>query len=68
MDSGPLVQANNPTVREMQPANGDFGRTTGPPDVAPIHFQEPCGSFCLCERVAVQLVSLELIATSQDRY
>src|SRR5271166_4287132 len=26
MDSGPLVQANNPTVREMQPANVDFGR------------------------------------------
>ncbi len=26
MDSGPLVQANNPTVREMQPAGADFGR------------------------------------------
>jgi succinoglycan biosynthesis transport protein ExoP len=30
MDSGPLVQANNATVREMQPAAGDFGRPTGP--------------------------------------
>jgi len=30
MDSGPLVQANNPTIREMQPpAVGDFGRPTG---------------------------------------
>jgi succinoglycan biosynthesis transport protein ExoP len=29
MDSGPLVQANTPTVREMQPA-GDFGRSIGP--------------------------------------
>ena len=30
MDSGPLVQANNPTVREMQPAAvADFGRPTG---------------------------------------
>ncbi len=30
MDSGPLVQANNPTVREMQSAAADFGRTIGP--------------------------------------
>ena len=30
MDSGPLVQANNPTVREMQPAGAEFGRPTGP--------------------------------------
>jgi exopolysaccharide transport family protein len=30
MDSGPLVQANSPTVREMQPAVADFGRTIGP--------------------------------------
>jgi succinoglycan biosynthesis transport protein ExoP len=30
MDSGPLVQANNPTVREMQPAGADFGRPIGP--------------------------------------
>jgi exopolysaccharide transport family protein len=30
MDSGPLVQANNPTVREMQPAGADFGRSIGP--------------------------------------
>jgi exopolysaccharide transport family protein len=30
MDSGPLVQANTPTVREMQPAGGDFGRSIGP--------------------------------------
>jgi exopolysaccharide transport family protein len=29
MDSGPLVQANNPTVREMQPGS-DFGRSMGP--------------------------------------
>ncbi len=27
MDSGPLVQANNPTIREMQPAAVDLGRT-----------------------------------------
>src|SRR5271168_2679890 len=30
MDSGPLVQANNQTVREMQPAGVDFGKTAGP--------------------------------------
>src|SRR6266478_2544439 len=30
MDSGPLVQANTPTVREMQPVGGDFGRSIGP--------------------------------------
>src|ERR1700693_2625710 len=34
MDSGPLVpgnaQANYPTVREMQPAAADFGRTISP--------------------------------------
>jgi succinoglycan biosynthesis transport protein ExoP len=30
MDSGPLVQANNPTIREMQPVGADFGRATGP--------------------------------------
>jgi succinoglycan biosynthesis transport protein ExoP len=30
MDSGPLVQANNPTVREMQPAGVDLGRQMGP--------------------------------------
>src|SRR5580693_9139483 len=38
MDSGPLVQANNQTVREMQPAGVDFGRTAGPhiyPELAP---------------------------------
>jgi polysaccharide biosynthesis transport protein len=29
MDSGPLVQANNPTVREMQPAGTDLGRSGG---------------------------------------
>jgi len=30
MDSGPLVQANNPTIREMQPAAvADFGRPGG---------------------------------------
>jgi succinoglycan biosynthesis transport protein ExoP len=38
MDSGPLVQANTPTVREMQPAAGDFGKSIGPriyPELAP---------------------------------
>jgi polysaccharide biosynthesis transport protein len=30
MDSGPLVHANNPTVREMQPAGADFGRSISP--------------------------------------
>jgi succinoglycan biosynthesis transport protein ExoP len=30
MDSGPLVQANNPIVREMQPAGADFGRAISP--------------------------------------
>ena len=31
MDSGPLIQASNPVVREMQPAQGlDLGRPTGP--------------------------------------
>jgi succinoglycan biosynthesis transport protein ExoP len=30
MESGPLVQANTPTVREMQPAGVDFGRSIGP--------------------------------------
>src|SRR6202167_5125298 len=30
MDSGPLVQANNPIVREMQPAAPDFGKNIGP--------------------------------------
>ena len=30
MDSGPLVQANTSTVREMQPAGVDFGRPIGP--------------------------------------
>src|SRR5258708_13282511 len=30
MDSGPLVQANNPTIREMQPATvADLGRPPG---------------------------------------
>src|SRR5580700_903859 len=30
MDSGPLVQANNPIVREMQPVGADFGRAISP--------------------------------------
>src|ERR1700722_9282476 len=30
MDSGPLVQANNSTVREMPPAGVEFGRPIGP--------------------------------------
>jgi polysaccharide biosynthesis transport protein len=29
MDSGPLVQANNPTVRELQPTSMDFGGPAG---------------------------------------
>src|SRR5712671_1734940 len=29
MDSGPLVQANTPTVREIQPSVADFGRPPG---------------------------------------
>jgi polysaccharide biosynthesis transport protein len=36
MDSGPLVQANNPTVREMQPAGLDFGKS-----IAPRAYPEP---------------------------
>jgi succinoglycan biosynthesis transport protein ExoP len=38
MDSGPLAQANSQTVREMQPAGVDFGKTAGPriyPELAP---------------------------------
>ncbi len=30
MESGPLVQANNPNLREIQPATLDLGRTIGP--------------------------------------
>jgi exopolysaccharide transport family protein len=30
MELGPLVQANTPTLREMQPATADFGRMIGP--------------------------------------
>src|SRR5580704_16731843 len=30
MDSGPLVQANHSTIREMQSAAAEFGRTPGP--------------------------------------
>ncbi len=30
MEPGPLVQANSPMIREMQPAQGDFGKSTGP--------------------------------------
>ncbi len=30
MEPGPLVQANTPIIREMQPAPGDFGKSTGP--------------------------------------
>src|SRR5258706_7153506 len=30
MDSGPLVQANTPTVREIQPSVADFGKSIGP--------------------------------------
>jgi polysaccharide biosynthesis transport protein len=38
MDSGPLVQANNSIVREMQPA--DVGRTSGPRTYAELSSQE----------------------------
>jgi polysaccharide biosynthesis transport protein len=38
MDSGPLVQANNSIVREMQPA--DIGRTSGPRTYAELSSQE----------------------------
>ena len=30
MDSGPLVQANNPGFRDLQPLTADFGRNMGP--------------------------------------
>jgi succinoglycan biosynthesis transport protein ExoP len=30
MESGPLVQANNPILREIQPVNGDLGKSSGP--------------------------------------
>jgi succinoglycan biosynthesis transport protein ExoP len=40
MDSGPLVQANTPTVREMQPAGGDFGRSSSPRIYPGLHPQE----------------------------
>ncbi|MGB0008409.1 MAG: Wzz/FepE/Etk N-terminal domain-containing protein, partial [Candidatus Sulfotelmatobacter sp.] len=30
MEPGPLVQANSPMIREIQPAQGDFGKSTGP--------------------------------------
>src|ERR1700689_2399720 len=40
MDSGPLVQASNQTVREIQPAGTDFGRATGPRIYPELHTQE----------------------------
>src|SRR5580658_2648729 len=40
MDSGPLVQASNQTVREIQPAGADFGRATGPRIYPELHPQE----------------------------
>ena len=31
MESGPLIQANNPLIREIQPSQGlDLGRPAGP--------------------------------------
>jgi succinoglycan biosynthesis transport protein ExoP len=46
MDSGPLVQANTPTVREMQPAGGDLGRSSGPRIFPELHPQEsPLGEY-----------------------
>jgi exopolysaccharide transport family protein len=30
MEPGPLVQAKTPIIREMSPANADFGKSTGP--------------------------------------
>src|SRR5580693_5940395 len=49
MDSGPLVQANNPTVREMQPAGADFGR----PISTRIHPELPSQESALGEYVRV---------------
>jgi succinoglycan biosynthesis transport protein ExoP len=40
MESGPLVQANTPTVREIQPAGGDLGRSIGPRIYPELHPQE----------------------------
>jgi succinoglycan biosynthesis transport protein ExoP len=40
MDSGPLVQANNPTIREMQPAVADFGRPASPRSYPEVLSQE----------------------------
>ena len=40
MDSGPLVQANTPIVREIQPAGGDFGRSIGPRIYPELNSQE----------------------------
>jgi exopolysaccharide transport family protein len=46
MESGPLVQANTPTVREMQPAGGDLGRSIGPRIYPELHPQEsPLGEY-----------------------
>src|ERR1700678_3194521 len=40
MDSGPLVQANHSTVREMQPAGVDSTRNLGPRIYPDLNFQE----------------------------
>src|SRR5580658_7931897 len=40
MDSGPLVQANNAGVREMQPAAADFGSTIGGRTIGPRIYPE----------------------------
>ncbi len=46
MDSGPLVQTNNPTVREMQPAGADFGRAITPHVYPELPSQEsPLGEY-----------------------
>ena len=40
MDSGPLVQANHSTIREMQPAGVDSTRNLGPRIYPDLNFQE----------------------------
>jgi exopolysaccharide transport family protein len=46
MDSGPLVQANNPIVREMQPAGADLGRAISPHVYPELPSQEsPLGEY-----------------------
>jgi succinoglycan biosynthesis transport protein ExoP len=66
MDFGPLVPANNPVVREMQPASGfDLGRPAGPPNYPqplPSH-ESAVGEYLriLIKRKWIVLSSLALI-------